>query len=96
MFFLISCNIGEILIIFVCMLAGLPIPLRPIQLLWLNLVTDGAPALALGLEKGDPDIMQRPPRPAKESIINREMFGGVAVQAVVMTAGGARCVSVWA
>ncbi len=84
-FYLISCNIGEILIIFLSMLIGLPIPLRPIQLLWLNLVTDGAPALALGLEKGDPDIMQRPPRPTKESIINREMLLGVAVQAVVMT-----------
>ncbi len=84
-FYLISCNIGEILIIFLSMLIGLPIPLRPIQLLWLNLVTDGAPALALGLEKGDPDIMDRPPRPTKESIINSEMLLGVAVQAVVMT-----------
>ncbi len=84
-FYLISCNIGEILIIFLAMLAGLPIPLRPIQLLWLNLVTDGAPALALGLEKGDPDIMQRPPRPTKEPVINREMLLGVAVQAIAMT-----------
>jgi Ca2+-transporting ATPase len=84
-FYLISCNIGEILIIFISMLAGLPIPLRPIQLLWLNLVTDGAPALALGLEKGDPDIMQRQPRPVKEPVINREMVVGVIVQAVVMT-----------
>jgi Ca2+-transporting ATPase len=85
-FYLISCNIGEILIIFLSMLGGLPIPLRPIQLLWLNLVTDGAPALALGLEKGDPDIMKRPPRPTQEPIINQEMLIGVAVQAVVMTA----------
>lgn len=85
-FYLISCNIGEILIIFLAMLAGLPIPLRPIQLLWLNLVTDGAPALALGLEKGDPDIMNRPPRPTREPVINREMLLGVVVQAIVMTA----------
>jgi P-type Ca2+ transporter type 2C len=84
-FYLISCNIGEILIIFIAMLAGLAIPLRPIMLLWLNLVTDGAPALALGLEKGDPDIMNRPPRPTKEPVINREMLLGVIVQAVVMT-----------
>ena len=84
-FYLISCNIGEILIIFIAMLVGLPIPLRPIQLLWLNLVTDGAPALALGMEKGDPDIMKRPPRPTQEPVINREMLLGVAVQAVVMT-----------
>ncbi len=85
-FYLISCNTGEILIIFVAMLAGLPIPLTPIMLLWLNLVTDGAPALALGLEKGDPDIMKRPPRPTREPVINREMLVGVMVQAVVMTA----------
>jgi Ca2+-transporting ATPase len=76
-FYLISCNIGEILIIFLAMLAGLPIPLRPIQLLFLNLVTDGAPALALGMEKGDPDIMMRPPRPAKEPVINKDMLIGI-------------------
>jgi Ca2+-transporting ATPase len=84
-FYLISCNVGEILIIFLAMLAGLPIPLTPIMLLWLNLVTDGAPALALGLEKGDPDTMKRPPRPTKEPIINREMLSGVIVQGIVMT-----------
>jgi Ca2+-transporting ATPase len=78
-FYLISCNIGEILIIFVSMLAGLPIPLQPIMLLWLNLVTDGAPALALGMEKGDPDIMKRPPRPTREPVINREMLPGIIV-----------------
>jgi Ca2+-transporting ATPase len=76
-FYLISCNIGEILIIFLSMLAGLPIPLRPIQLLFLNLVTDGAPALALGMEKGDPDIMKRPPRPTREPVINRDMLIGI-------------------
>jgi len=85
-YYLISCNIGEILIVLLSMLVGLPLPLRPIQLLWLNLVTDGAPALALGMEKGEPDVMQRPPRPAKEPIINREMLLGIGVQAVVMTA----------
>ena len=76
-YYLIACNIGEILIIFLSMIAGWPIPLRPIQLLWLNLVTDGAPALALGLEKGDPDIMKRPPRPTKEPVINRDMLLGI-------------------
>jgi Ca2+-transporting ATPase len=85
-FYLISCNVGEILVIFLSMLGGLPVPLRPIQLLWLNLVTDGAPALALGLEKGDPDIMKRPPRPTKEPVINRDMQIGIVVQAIVMTA----------
>ncbi|MGD0624643.1 MAG: cation-translocating P-type ATPase [Thermodesulfobacteriota bacterium] len=85
-YYLISCNVGEILIIFLAMLAGMPIPLKPVQLLMLNLVTDGAPALALGMEKGDPDIMKRPPRPTKEPVINWEMQIGTAVQAVVMTA----------
>jgi Ca2+-transporting ATPase len=85
-YYLISCNIGEILIVLISMLAGLPLPLRPIQLLWLNLVTDGAPALALGMERGEPDIMKRPPRPAREPVINREMTAGVIVQAIVMTA----------
>jgi P-type Ca2+ transporter type 2C len=78
-FYLISCNVGEILIIFVSMLAGLPIPLQPIMLLWLNLVTDGAPALALGMERGDPDIMKRPPRPTREPVINRGMLPGIIV-----------------
>ncbi len=49
-------------------------------------MTDGAPALALGLEKGDPDIMGRPPRPTREPVINQEMLLGVIVQAIVMTA----------
>jgi Ca2+-transporting ATPase len=82
-YFLLACNAGEILIIFGSMLLGLPIPLRPVQLLWLNLVSDGAPALALGMEKGDPDIMKHPPRPPKEPVINRDMAIGICVVAVV-------------
>ncbi|MDR1934816.1 MAG: cation-translocating P-type ATPase, partial [Candidatus Accumulibacter sp.] len=78
-YFLLACNIGEILIVFGAMLAGLPIPLLPVQLLWLNLVSDGAPALALGLEKGDPDIMKQPPRSPREHVINRSMATGIAV-----------------
>jgi Ca2+-transporting ATPase len=84
-FYLISCNIGEILIIFLAMLAGLPAPLSPVMLLFLNLVSDGAPALALGMEKGEPGIMDRPPRPVGEPLINREMLIGISVQSVVMT-----------
>ena len=82
-YFLLACNAGEILIIFGAMLLGLPIPLRPVHLLWLNLVSDGAPALALGMEKGDPDIMKHPPRPSKEPVINRDMAIGIGVVAVV-------------
>jgi Ca2+-transporting ATPase len=82
-YFLLACNAGEILIVFGAMLAGMPIPLRPVQLLWLNLVSDGAPALALGMERGDRDIMKRPPRPAREPVINRDMAIGIAVIAIV-------------
>ena len=60
-------------------------PLTPIQLLWLNLATDGAPALALGTEKGDPDIMLQKPRPSKEPIINRFMQLGVVIQTIAIT-----------
>jgi Ca2+-transporting ATPase len=82
-FFLLACNVGEILIVFGAMLFGMPIPLKPIQLLWLNLVSDGAPALALGMEKGEPDIMKQPPRPPKEPVINADMSIGISVVAVV-------------
>jgi Ca2+-transporting ATPase len=82
-YFLLACNVGEILIVFGAMLMGFPIPLKPIQLLYLNLVSDGAPALALGMEKGEPDTMTQPPRPPKEPVINRDMAIGIAVVAVV-------------
>ncbi len=75
-YFLLSCNLGEIGTIFLGTLFGWPVPLTAIQLLWMNLLTDGAPALALGMEKGEPGIMDRPPRPAREPIINRSMVLG--------------------
>ena len=81
-YYLLSCNMAEIAILLVAMLAGWPLPLVPIQLLVLNLITDGAPALALGVEKGDPDIMDQKPRPVSEPIINRDMITGIAVQTV--------------
>ena len=82
-YFLLACNVGEILIVFGAMLVGLPLPLRPVQLLWLNLVSDGAPALALGMEKGDEDIMEQPPRSPREHVINRDMAVGIAVVGLV-------------
>jgi Ca2+-transporting ATPase len=95
-YYLISCNLAEILIIFLPTALGrwlLPnltpdqyAPLTAVQLLWLNLVTDGAPALALGTEKGDPDIMEQKPRPTKEPIINKEMWVGVIMQTIAITA----------
>jgi Ca2+-transporting ATPase len=84
-FFLLSSNVAEIMVIFLATLAGLPPPLTAIQLLWLNLITDGAPALALALEKGDPDIMLRKPRARAEPIINRTMLLGIAIQTVMQT-----------
>ncbi len=85
-YYLISCNMAEIMIIFLATLVGSSSPLNAIQLLWLNLLTDGAPALALGMEKGDPDIMEQPPRPVNEPIINRSMVVGIVVQTIAITA----------
>ena len=83
-FFLLSCNIGEILIVFVSILLNLPVPFLPIQLLWLNLVTDSFPALALGVETGDPDIMDRKPRNPKASILDKGLLIGVLVQSIAI------------
>jgi Ca2+-transporting ATPase len=85
-YYLLSCNFAEIAIIFFAILIGWPAPLTAIQLLWLNLLTDGAPALALGVEPGEPGVMKRPPRSPKERILNREMATGIAVQASALTA----------
>jgi Ca2+-transporting ATPase len=85
-FFLLSSNVAEIMIIFLATLAGLPAPLTAIQLLWLNLITDGAPALALAVEKGDPDIMEQKPRAKSEPIVNRSMMLGLGVQTIAQTA----------
>jgi Ca2+-transporting ATPase len=84
-YYLLSCNMAEITILLVALLAGAPLPLLPIQLLVLNLLTDGLPALALGVEEGDPDIMDQPPRPVTEPIINRDMVIGIAVQTVAIS-----------
>jgi Ca2+-transporting ATPase len=84
-FYLLSCNMAEIATIFLATAGGLASPLNAIQLLWLNLVTDGAPALALGMEEGDPDIMDQPPRPPTEPIINRFMVNGIIVQTIAIT-----------
>ena len=70
--FLLSCNAGEVLLMFFAALIGWPVPLSAIQILWINLVTDGLPALALGMEPPERDIMSRPPRPPLEAVITRQ------------------------
>ncbi|MCK4726758.1 MAG: cation-translocating P-type ATPase, partial [Anaerolineales bacterium] len=84
-YYLLSCNLAEIAIIFFGTLITKQSPLTAIQLLWLNLITDGAPALALGTEKGDPGIMKQSPRPPAEPIINRYMQVGIGVQTIAIS-----------
>jgi Ca2+-transporting ATPase len=69
--YLLSCNLGEILIVFLPIMAGFGRPLEPIQILWINLLTDGLPALALGVEPPEKDIMRRPPRHPKEGVFTK-------------------------
>ncbi|MFT8889565.1 MAG: cation-translocating P-type ATPase [Ethanoligenens sp.] len=73
--YLLSCNIGEILTMFIGMLMGLPIVLQPIQILWVNLVTDGLPAIALGLEPPEDDVMEQKPRGIDESVFSNGLLG---------------------
>ncbi|NDL66205.1 calcium-translocating P-type ATPase, PMCA-type [Anaerotalea alkaliphila] len=85
--FLLSCNIGEILIILVAMLAGWPVPLLPIQLLWINLITDSLPAFALGLEKKEAGVMDQAPREPDVPIVDRAMGLSILVQSLVLPLG---------
>ncbi|MFM9330195.1 calcium-translocating P-type ATPase, SERCA-type [Paenibacillus mesotrionivorans] len=71
--YLLASNVGEILTMFLAMMMGLPLPLVPIQILWVNLVTDGLPAMALGVDQAEKDLMQHKPRAAKESIFSRRL-----------------------
>ncbi|MDU5535196.1 MAG: HAD-IC family P-type ATPase, partial [Anaerococcus sp.] len=83
--FLLSCNIAEVAIVFLSILFGLPSPLTPIQLLWLNLVTDAFPALALGVEPAEADIMERDPRDPHDSILAGETGKGIIFQSIAIT-----------
>ncbi|QVY63228.1 calcium-translocating P-type ATPase, SERCA-type [Cytobacillus gottheilii] len=69
--YLLASNVGEILVMLFAMLLALPLPLVPIQILWVNLVTDGLPAMALGLDKPEDDVMKRKPRNPKEGVFSR-------------------------
>lgn len=69
--YILASNTGEVGVLFITQLLGMPLPLNTLQILWMNLVTDGLPALALGIEKGEPNAMNRPPYPPGESIFSR-------------------------
>jgi len=71
--YLLASNVGEIMTMFMAMMAGFPLPLVPIQILWVNLVTDGLPAMALGVDQPESDLMQHKPRSAKENIFARRL-----------------------
>ena len=85
-FYLFSCNLAEVLVLLVAGLAGLPIPLLPLQILWLNLVTDTFPALALALEPAESDIMRRPPYDPQAALLSRSMLVSILFYAALITA----------
>jgi len=71
-FYLVQANLAQLMLITLAVILGLPLPLLPLHILWINLMTDGLPALALGMEKAEPTIMSRPPRSTKENLFTGE------------------------
>ncbi len=91
--FMLGCNTGEVLTMFLAILSGLPLPLRPIQILWINLVTDGLPALALGVDPPEEELMEMPPRRRGEGLFSRGLWGklllrGIAIGTVTVSLFG--------
>ena len=84
--YLFSCNMSEILTVFVVIMIGRPLPLGALQLLWLNMITDIFPALALALEPSSPDAMRRPPRDPKEPLLTVRFVGLISWQGVLLAA----------
>jgi Ca2+-transporting ATPase len=82
--FLLSSNVGEILVMFVGILAGLPVPLLAIQILWVNLLTDGLPAIALGFDPPDSDLMRNKPRAREESVFSGGLGRKIIWRSVVL------------
>jgi len=85
--YLLSCNLGEVLVMFLGTLVGLPLPLLPIQILWVNLVTDGLPAMALGVDGSEPDIMRREPRRPDESVFARGLGKKILIRGTMIGVG---------
>jgi len=81
-----SHNLAEVLVIFLSIAAGWPLPLLPLQILWVNLVTDVFPALALAVEPATPGTMARPPRSRKSTMLSPDLIVLIAWQAVLLAA----------
>jgi len=84
--FLLSCNIGEILTIFLAILFRMPAPLAAVQLLWVNLITDSLPAIALGMEPPEQDVMQRPPVSPKEGLFTGSLIFSIVTEGILIGA----------
>jgi Ca2+-transporting ATPase len=82
--YLLSCNAGEILVMFVAALVGMPVPLLPMHILWINLVSDGLPALALGVDPVAKGVMDRPPRAPQEPVVGRRDLRLMLIQGAVI------------
>lgn len=82
--YMLTTNSAEVLTMFGAILIGLPLPILPIQILWINLVTDGLPALALGFEPAEPDVMRRPPRDPRESVFARGLSQNIVAMGLYM------------
>lgn len=85
--FLFATNFAEIMIVFISILLGLPLPLIAIQILWINLISDGLPALALGIDSYDPHLMSQKPRKLWSKIINATMIKNILLLAAIVTIG---------
>jgi len=85
--FQLSTNIGAILTVLVAPFLGLPLPFTPVQLLWVNIIMDGPPAMALGLDPPQPDIMTNPPRQTSDRILSMRCFGKLTTYGATMMAG---------
>ena len=85
--YMLGTNSGEVLTMGGAILLGMPLPLLPLQILWINLVTDSLPALALGLEPKEKDIMDRPPRPPEESLFAKGLWQRTVFAGVLMAVG---------
>lgn len=85
-FYLFSCNLAEVMVLLGAGLAGAPLPLLPLQILWLNLITDTFPALSLAFEPGEPDVMERPPRDPDSAILSARFLRAMGFYALLITA----------